>query len=106
PGGPGGSGTLTMAQMVGSRSTAPLAPSFDLIGFDPRGVGASRPVVRCRTDAERDAERAANLRSRTPADLAALEQETKAIVARCVQRTGKSEGIDGATFLGTIGTRE
>ena len=28
---------------------------FDLIGFDPRGVGASQPRVQCLTDAERDA---------------------------------------------------
>jgi pimeloyl-ACP methyl ester carboxylesterase len=38
PGGPGGSG-LSMPRYVGDRT--PLGQYYDLVGFDPRGVGAS-----------------------------------------------------------------
>ena len=43
PGGPGGSGTQFVAQVSGSDEWQTLHKSFDFIGFDPRGVGASRP---------------------------------------------------------------
>ncbi|HEX8628470.1 MAG TPA: alpha/beta hydrolase [Catenuloplanes sp.] len=49
PGGPGGSGVDVVAQggmYLGSPELRPLAARFDLIGFDPRGVGHSTPV-RC-----------------------------------------------------------
>jgi pimeloyl-ACP methyl ester carboxylesterase len=49
PGGPGGSGTATVAQggmFLGSADLKPLRERFDLIGLDPRGVGDSAPV-RC-----------------------------------------------------------
>ena len=45
PGGPGGSGV----DFVGYAVTEDLAESFDIIGWDPRGVGASTPVE-CFTD--------------------------------------------------------
>ena len=50
PGGPGASGIDFVAYAVSSD----LADSFDIIGWDPRGVGASTPVV-CVDDAEKDA---------------------------------------------------
>lgn len=53
PGGPGGSGVEYAgfaAQIFGSR----VLDSYDIVGFDPRGVGASSPVV-CLDDAEMDA---------------------------------------------------
>jgi pimeloyl-ACP methyl ester carboxylesterase len=55
PGGPGASGR-DLTEAVGSLlgGAAPeLAERFDLIGFDPRGVGASNPV-RCVDDAWKD----------------------------------------------------
>jgi pimeloyl-ACP methyl ester carboxylesterase len=45
PGGPGGSG-LSMPRYVADRT--PLGQFYDLIGFDPRGVGAST-ALRCLT---------------------------------------------------------
>ncbi len=47
PGGPGGSG-LTLAGFVASALPEPVAAQYDVIGFDPRGVGASRPALNCR----------------------------------------------------------
>jgi pimeloyl-ACP methyl ester carboxylesterase len=45
PGGPGGSGVQTIRQGA-TRFPAELRARFDLVGFDPRGVGQSTPV-RC-----------------------------------------------------------
>ncbi|GAA3133899.1 alpha/beta hydrolase [Streptosporangium carneum] len=46
PGGPGASG-LELAKQVAAQLPAGLADRFDVIGFDPRGVGDSEPAVRC-----------------------------------------------------------
>ena len=43
PGGPGGSG-LELTSYFGSIAGDDLLASYDVIGFDPRGVGASSPV--------------------------------------------------------------
>ncbi|MFG1873276.1 alpha/beta hydrolase [Sphaerisporangium sp. NPDC049003] len=48
PGGPGGSG-LSYPAVMQNRLGAPLAAQYDLIGFDPRGVGSSEPALRCDT---------------------------------------------------------
>ncbi|PIM69225.1 peptidase [Streptomyces sp. JV178] len=47
PGGPGGSG-LTLAGYLASSLPKKVAAQYDVIGFDPRGVGASRPALNCR----------------------------------------------------------
>lgn len=46
PGGPGGSG-LTLAGFVASGLPKNVAAQYDVIGFDPRGVGKSRPALDC-----------------------------------------------------------
>ncbi|MBO3746676.1 alpha/beta fold hydrolase [Streptosporangiaceae bacterium NEAU-GS5] len=51
PGGPGASG-LRLAEYVASALPADVAARYDVIGFDPRGVGASTPSMTC-VDAER-----------------------------------------------------
>ncbi|GGN87382.1 peptidase [Streptomyces albiflavescens] len=47
PGGPGGSG-LTLAGFVASSLPKKVAAQYDVIGFDPRGVGASTPALDCK----------------------------------------------------------
>ncbi len=123
PGGPGGSGMDFVASSVSpptdpggaapdptavaaAKSIATLNASFDLVGFDPRGVGASLPTVQCQTGAERDASRAQVPRSRNQADVDAANAAQQKIAELCVQRTGADEGIDGKEFLANIGTRD
>lgn len=53
PGGPGGSGVEIVRGQAGT-VFAGLNERFDIVGFDPRGVGASGGVV-CLIDAERQA---------------------------------------------------
>ncbi|WP_369173713.1 alpha/beta hydrolase [Streptomyces sp. R28] len=47
PGGPGASG-LTLAGFVASALPKAVAAQYDVIGFDPRGVGKSKPALDCR----------------------------------------------------------
>ncbi|MCF6521514.1 alpha/beta hydrolase [Streptomyces sp. JJ36] len=47
PGGPGGSG-LGLAGYVASSLPEEVASQYDVIGFDPRGVGKSEPALNCR----------------------------------------------------------
>jgi len=50
PGGPGGSGVFYAA---GAQFTDPVRAAYDVVGFDPRGVGTSAPV-KCLNDREMD----------------------------------------------------
>jgi pimeloyl-ACP methyl ester carboxylesterase len=101
PGGPGASGMAAAAQTADSAKA--LLQRFDLVGFDPRGVGASVPAIRCHTDAEMDADRALVVRTRTAAEIGAADARTEVLTKRCIEMT-TVDGVDGATFLGRIGT--
>ncbi|KAI0820044.1 alpha/beta-hydrolase [Trametes gibbosa] len=53
PGGPGGSGTDLVAR-AGRKISRIVGGSFDVLGFDPRGIGASTPSASCfDTDSQR-----------------------------------------------------
>jgi pimeloyl-ACP methyl ester carboxylesterase len=104
PGGPGASGMSAAAGLSSSPRTRSLRASFDFVGFDTRGTGGSRPLVQCWTDAEVDADRADTDTTRTPEGIAEIKQETADYVADCVARTGQSAGIDGTSFLLSLGT--
>ncbi len=95
PGGPGASG-LSMANVA---DMTDLAERFDVVGFDPRGVGASTPQVRCLTDAEFDADRADPKVDMSPEGVARVESVNAAYAAKCAERTG-------ADFLEHVGTHE
>ncbi|MFI1504264.1 alpha/beta hydrolase [Streptomyces sp. NPDC020597] len=47
PGGPGGRG-LSLAGFVASALPKAVSAQYDVIGFDPRGVGRSTPALNCR----------------------------------------------------------
>ena len=96
PGGPGESGIEAAAGLV---DTLPkeIRDRFDLVGFDPRGVGSSSPELWCNSDADNDRLRADPEVDYTPAGIAHIESETKAFIQRCVDKMGKD-------FLANIGT--
>ncbi|KAG9118746.1 hypothetical protein FRC07_006601, partial [Ceratobasidium sp. 392] len=47
PGGPGGAGTRLATQAGKGLSETRIGPYYDIIGFDPRGIGATTPTVKC-----------------------------------------------------------
>jgi pimeloyl-ACP methyl ester carboxylesterase len=101
PGGPGGSGmSFVAAGMSVALAGSPLARQFDLVGFDPRGVGSSTPTIDCQTDGERDAERADLDLDPSPAGVAQTEAENQQYVQQCIRGSG------GEAFLANIGTRD
>ncbi|SEG93758.1 tripeptidyl-peptidase B. Serine peptidase. MEROPS family S33 [Saccharopolyspora kobensis] len=99
PGGPGASGMSTAASLAGSVRNSALGERFDLIGFDPRGIGASEPAVRCLTDQERDAKRLDSDADTSPSGVAETEKEERDYAGKCAERTG-------AKLLANVGTRE
>lgn len=102
PGGPGASGMVAAASLAGQVSGNPIGQRFDLVGFDPRGVGASEPQVECLTDAERDADRASDSETDgSPQGVADQEAEEKAFAEQCTERTDHGEAM-----LAHLGTRD
>ena len=60
---------------------------FDIVSFDPRGVGSSAPVV-CLTPAERDREMALSPTPRTVAERAAVIADAKLFARGCERQSG------------------
>ena len=85
PGGPGESGVEAAASLVGSMPES-VRQRFDLVGFDPRGVGRSTPAVWCNSDADNDRLRADPQVDYTPEGVAHIESETKDFVAALRRR--------------------
>lgn len=98
PGGPGGSGYDFVADSVDYATDERLQAAYDIVGFDPRGVGRSTPVTCYQDPAELDA----YLYDIYPGDpgsdewLAAATAASTAFGARCLELTGP--------LLGTVDT--
>jgi pimeloyl-ACP methyl ester carboxylesterase len=100
PGGPGASGMSQAASMASRLGESPLGERFDLVGFDPRGVGASTPTIDCLNDAEWEVERADLDIDPSPEGVAQTEAENQLYAQRCAERSG------GADVLANVGTRD
>jgi len=94
PGGPGGSGIYYAA---GAQFTDPVRAAYDVVGFDPRGVGTSAPV-KCLDDRELD-----NLLGGDPTPDSRAEQEKLAAVAKAFADKCKA---NGGKLLGHVSTIE
>jgi pimeloyl-ACP methyl ester carboxylesterase len=99
PGGPGASGIQTAAYLASSLASTDVGRRFDIVGFDPRGVGASEPAIRCLNGPERDADRRDDDTDPSPAGVASTEGEERQVVDLCAQRSG----LD---VLANVGTRD
>ena len=84
PGGPGESGITFLQQSVSEFKE--LNRQFDLVGFDPRGVGQSAPV-RCESPQEEDAYNALDPILDDPQEKQAAIDASKAFAAECMQRS-------------------
>lgn len=97
PGGPGGSGMGLALDMTGIGA---VAERFDLVGFDPRGVGSSLPMIRCESNATFDA-------IRQGSDTLTAAQQNQLLESKtndCYKNTGAAFGIDGHAFISQTGT--
>jgi pimeloyl-ACP methyl ester carboxylesterase len=84
PGGPGGSGVDFVSDPA--RFGQSLRSSFDIVGFDPRGVGQSTPV-KCYDDAGKD-EFLSTDYPYTPEGLADRRDSVRAWGQACAENTG------------------
>lgn len=96
PGGPGGSG-IAYALQARSVVSPAVRARFDVVGFDPRGVGASVPAIHCLTGPQLDTYFATSDKPVTGAQLAAVITEARLFARGCQQRSGP--------LLPYIGTR-
>jgi pimeloyl-ACP methyl ester carboxylesterase len=98
PGGPGGAGLLGTIGASSLMTESAVTESFDLIGFDPRGVGATEPAIDCKlTDGSAEGE---DLLARIGSPIPTLtEDDTKELADRC------AEGSGGMEALANVGTR-
>ncbi len=87
PGGPGGSG-LEFAQYASFVFSPQVRASYDIIGFDPRGIGRSSPVG-CLTDRDMNLLFAGDPTPDTPAEKATLIGDADAVTARCAAKGGE-----------------
>jgi pimeloyl-ACP methyl ester carboxylesterase len=90
PGGPGAPGT-DYAANAAAVFRKPITDAYDVVGFDPRGTGASAPVD-CLTDDELDAYLAEDPDPDTDAERAEYDHWVDALGAGCAQRSGEVAG--------------
>lgn len=86
PGGPGAS-AVDYLQAAVDQIPAPVRARFDVVAFDPRGVGRSAPVT-CGTTAELDRYFALDPSPDDAGELARVESGNEALVAGCAARSG------------------
>ena len=86
PGGPGGSG-VDYAATAGSSFGNELLQVFDVVGFDPRGVGTSTPLD-CVGTKKLDALVASDPDSETPAEVRYSDGLLKELGQGCVRKSG------------------
>lgn len=89
PGGPGASG-VSFAESATARFPSVLTDRFDIIGFDPRGVGSSEPSFACGASGEQLALLSA---VEDIIDEPAEEAAVEAAVQLCVDSLGDAAGL-------------
>jgi pimeloyl-ACP methyl ester carboxylesterase len=94
PGGPGASG-LEYARSARYIVTDEILARFDIVGFDPRGVGASTEV-RCLNDREQDEVLALDQSPDNNVEIEAAVVAAKLLANRCEQNAGDLIGFLGS----------
>ncbi|MFG1998680.1 alpha/beta hydrolase [Spirillospora sp. NPDC048911] len=95
PGGPGGSG-VDFIRSTGRTFGADLRSRFDIVGFDPRGVGKSDPV-RCMDGPQLDRFFATDASPDDPSELAKVSTVGKTFADNC-----KAKAANRLAYVGTV----
>jgi pimeloyl-ACP methyl ester carboxylesterase len=97
PGGPGSSG-VNYAYNAEYIVSPRILERYDIVGFDPRGVGESAPI-KCLSDAETDQSYAADPKPDSAAELALAISDMRDYFEKCAENTeflGNYRTIDSA----------
>jgi pimeloyl-ACP methyl ester carboxylesterase len=86
PGGPGGDG-LELAVGLATEISDTVLDHYDLVGFDPRGVGLSAPIS-CTSNAQKDQLNAASPQLSTAAGFAQAKALAASTAATCLSKYG------------------
>ena len=95
PGGPGGSG-IEYAARASTHFGTELRQAFDIVGFDPRGVGESTPID-CLPDEKLDAFVASDPDPETPQEVEQADAMVREFGEGCVEQSG-----DLASHVSTV----
>lgn len=87
PGGPGGSGIEFLTSAAAAFPTE-LTDRFDLVSFDPRGVGESTPV-RCIDDATKEEQLSGDLSPDTSEELEDAIEDQEEFLEGCQENSGE-----------------
>ena len=90
PGGPGSSAVPWITDSIDQLGTAQLRKNFNMVGFDPRGVGSSEPTVKCLSPKETDRflYGTASFELGSPEDIKDTRDQLSKFVAACLKNTG------------------
>ncbi|MFE0641714.1 alpha/beta hydrolase [Streptomyces sp. NPDC058877] len=92
PGGPGESGVGVLKDGIAEELGRGVRERFDVVSFDPRGVGGSKPALTCldggRADEDSTAGEGAPLHPRTDAERAAALAGARATAEACRKASG------------------
>lgn len=95
PGGPGASG-VEYARAAANVTSDAVRAHFDVVGFDPRGVGASAPL-RCLDDAQVDTYLTTDPTPDDPAEVAALSEQATLLGRGCAAAGELAAHVDTAS---------
>ena len=84
PGGPGGSG-VDYAYAAEYLFTPEILEAYDIVGFDPRGVGRSEPIL-CLSDKELDANYASDSKPDNEQEFTRTLIESKKFIQQCAEK--------------------
>ena len=85
PGGPGGSGVAYALGATSGEFSQAILDRFDIVGFDPRGVGGSVPALHCVTGSQLDRYFAVNEAPASPGQLAAVVSANQGFAQDCAR---------------------
>ena len=85
PGGPGQSGIESLSGLVSGAIGSDVQKAYDLVSFDPRGVGASAPIV-CSSDEQKDTWRSMDSTGDAGTDIKQVREQAAQFGQQCLDK--------------------